>query len=499
MKVAESEVMCVEDDDGVGVWDVKSVFDDGGREQDIGIAIYKVKDDVFQLVWGHLSVRYADAGLRHKGPDAFFYVVESGDAVVYDEHLSVAPEFEVDGVGEERVVVGVHFGADGIAVGRGRLDDGEVACAHERELEGAGYGGGGEGKGIDGGFHLPDAFFDGDAELLFLVDDEKPEVMEADALADEFVGPDDDVDFTGGEVVQDGFCLLGIAGSREIVHAYGHVFETFGESSEVLVSEYGGGYEKGGLFVVGSGFEGGADSNFCFSEAYVAADEAVHGVGAFHVGFDGLCGFELVWGVVVEEGGFEFVLHEAVGTESKAFGALSGGVEADEVAGNVFYFVFCALFEVFPRAGAKFIKAGRFAFAPFVFAHLVKGVDGDEDVGVVEVGDFDGFLCFAVVEGNTDESAEASDAVVDVDDEVADVEFAKLFEGEGKLAVAGVVGAEDDFVDAVEDLVVGEKAGFEGVVGETGMEGSVDGREFDVGGLAAKDVGKAVGLLDGVG
>ena len=116
----------------------------------------------------------------------------------------------------------------------------------------------------------------------------------------------------------------------------------------MLESEDGGGYKDGSLLAVGGGLEGGSHSHFRLTEAYVAADKAIHRHRAFHIAFDIGGGFGLIGGVFVEERGFEFVLHIAVGHIGKAFLLLAFGIESDEVACDVFDLVFGAFAQAFP-------------------------------------------------------------------------------------------------------------------------------------------------------
>ncbi|MEM9260983.1 MAG: DEAD/DEAH box helicase, partial [Bacteroidota bacterium] len=57
---------------------------------------------------------------------------------------------------------------------------------------------------------------------------------------------------------------------------------------------------------------GGPKGDFRFTEANVAADEAIHGVGRHHIFFYGVGGRELVWGVFVDEAGLQLIATNAV-------------------------------------------------------------------------------------------------------------------------------------------------------------------------------------------
>ena len=107
----------------------------------------------------------------------------------------------------------------------------------------------------------------------------------------------------------------------------------------------------------------------------------------------------------------------------------------------------------------------------------MQGVYADVDDVVVVVGDLDHLLEPAVGLRHADESSEATDAVVDVYDVVADLELLEFLQREGHLAGACALAAEVVLVEAVEDLVVGEEAHLQGVVDESCVECPGDGGE----------------------
>lgn len=178
------------------------------------------------------------------------------------------------------------------------------------------------------------------------------------------------------------------------------------------------GTKDGGLFAVDGGFEGGAYGEFGLAEAHIAAHKAVHGTRALHIGLDVLNGAKLVGGVFVEEGGLQFMLQVGVGREGETLFLLPLCVEADEVAGNVFYLALGAVFEALPGAGAELRQLGRHAFGAAVFAELVERVDVDQDDVVVLIEELNHLLGLSGHVGAY-ETAEAANAVVGVDHEVA--------------------------------------------------------------------------------
>ena len=345
----------------------------------------------------------------------------------------------------------------GRRLGGRRVDDAQVAGPHERKLQRARDGRGRHGECVDVHFQLAELLLDRNAELLLFIDDEEAQVFELDALPDEFVRADDDVDVAGSEVFEDFLGLGRGACPREVVDADWEVLQPLGESLVVLQGEHRGRHHHGDLLVVAGRLEGSAHRDFGFTKSHVAADEAVHRAVALHVGLDLLGHFELIGGVFVGKGGFELLLEECVGGVGEALFFAPATVEDDEVAGDVFELFLGLALDALPRTCAEVGESGRFALAAFVLRHLVEGVDGDEDGIVVLIGDFDDLLQFAVGTGHAHQSGKPPHAVVNVHHIVARLKLHQLFERQGNFGIAGVVGTEVVLVKSVEDLVVGEE------------------------------------------
>ena len=354
MQVGESEVVCVVDDDGVGIRDVDAVLHDGGGEQNVVVVVHEAHDDALHLLGLHLSVADGDACVGHILLNVQGNLRQVRYAVVDEENLSVTAHFEVDSLGYLRpCVVLDNLRLDGIAVGGWSLNDAHVAGPHQRELEGARNGRGTHGERVDIDFHFAQFLLHGHAELLLLVHDEQSQVAELHGLADEFVCADDDVYLAGFEVGENLFRLLGTSSPREIVHADGHALQSGGERLVVLVGQYGGGHHDGHLLGVACCLESGADGHFGLAESHIAAHQPVHGAGLLHVGLHVVSGLQLVGRILVEETGLQFVLQVRIGTEGESFLPPSGGIKADEVAGDVLDTAFRTFLHAVPCPSSK--------------------------------------------------------------------------------------------------------------------------------------------------
>ena len=471
VQVAEAEVVRGVDDDGVRVRDVDAVLHDGGGEQHVVVVVDEVRDDFLQLRGRHLPVAHGHAGVRDVPCQQLPQVLEGADAVRHDEHLPVAAHLEVHGLGDDLVAERVYLRLYRAAVGRRRLDDGEVARAHHGELQGARDGRGGHRERVHARLHHAQLLLHAHAELLLLVDDEQAEVLEAHLLADELVRADDDVHRAVRQAREELLHLLRRACAGEVLYLHGEVAQAFAERLVVLQGQDGGGHEHGHLLVVHGGLQGGAHGNFRLAEAHVAAYEAVHRARTFHVALHLLRHAQLVRRVLVLEARLQLLLQERVGAEGKALLADAVGIEAYEVGRDVLQLRLRALLHAFPRPRAEAAEARRLPVLALVLRELVEGVDADEHHVVALVRQLDHLLLRAVGTRHAHQSREAPDAVVYVDDEVARLELHQLLQRERHLRVARALALEVVFVEAVEYLVVREECRHEVGVRKARVEG----------------------------
>ena len=257
--------------------------------------------------------------------------------------------------------------------------------------------------------------------------------MKLHGLADKFVRADEDVDLTLFEVGQQLLDLLGLAGAAQVVDPDGEVVQSLTEGAVVLEGQHRGGHEHGGLLAVGSGLEGGTHGNLGLAESHVTADEAVHGFVALHVGLDGLCGSQLVGCVFVDKRGLQLLLQVAVGRVGKSLLLASGGIEADEFAGDVLEAALGARLHLRPGVGAQAVEPRSLTFLAAVFREFVQRVDRDIGLISVLVGEFDHLLRGAVHRGAY-QSAEPSHAQVLMDDVVSLLDLVEFLEREGQFA-----------------------------------------------------------------
>ena len=174
----------------------------------------------------------------------------------------------------------------------------------------------------------------GDAEALLLVDDDQAELPELDALGEERMGADDDVDLAGLEALLGRLRLGGGDEAREPADLDREALEALLEGLEMLAGEQGGRRDQRDLQPGHRGDEGGAQRDLGLAEADVAADQPVHRLARAeivdHVGDGAVLVLGLLIGEAVDEGGIA-----GVGLDDRAGAQRALGRGLDQLAGDL--------------------------------------------------------------------------------------------------------------------------------------------------------------------
>ena len=206
---------------------------------------------------------------------------------------------------------------------------------------------------------------------------------------------------------------------RDHLDAERELRETLAERPQVLLRQDRRRDEHHHLLAVRRRLVRGAQRDLGLAVADVSADQAVHRALGLHVGLDRLDRLELVGRLAERERALEGELPLAVGRELVPGSRAALGVEVEQLAGELLRGAARARLEVVPALAAERRQLRRLAAGADVAADLRELVRGDEDAVVAAV------LEVEVVAGDLGdglglEAGEARDAVVGVDDVVAD-------------------------------------------------------------------------------
>ena len=143
--------------------------------------------------WPIADPRLGDDRLDHVGDGR-----DVVDAVVDEVDLPVAVQLAVDGALDDLAVEPGDAGLDRLAVGRRRLEVGDVADAQQAHVQRPRDRRGRQGQDVHRRPQRLQPLLVLDAEPLLLVDDHQAEVLEGDVLLEEPVRADQDVDAARG-------------------------------------------------------------------------------------------------------------------------------------------------------------------------------------------------------------------------------------------------------------------------------------------------------------
>ena len=168
---------------------------------------------------------------------------------------------------------------------------------------------------------------------------------------------DQNIDLTLFQICQYAFHFRSLASPAKVFDPHRELLQPAAERLVMLKCQYGRRHQYRHLLVVGSSLECRTHGNLRLTKTHIAANKTVHRTFPLHIGFHLGGGFQLVGSIFVNERRFQFLLHKAVGRKSKTFFIAAGGIEFDQIAGNIFHLAFGLLFHPFPRTAAQFIDA----------------------------------------------------------------------------------------------------------------------------------------------
>ena len=124
----------------------------------------------------------------------------------------------------------------------------------------------------------------------------------------------------------------------------------------MLLRQHGRGHEHGDLPAVHHRLERGANGHFRFPVAGVAANQAVHRFGAFHVRLHLADGAELIGRFLVDERALEFALPGRVPGERVAGLRFARSLDGQQLGGDVAHGAFGLLLRLFPARSAERVE-----------------------------------------------------------------------------------------------------------------------------------------------
>ena len=270
---------------------------------------------------------------------------------------------------------------------------------------------------MDVGLELLQALLLRHAEMLLLVDDEKAQIAENDALGEERVRADDDVDAALGQFALHLGCVLAGDKPRQLLDPHRHAGEALEERAMVLARQERRRHDDGDLHPGHHRDERGAQRNLGLAEADIAADEPVHRPAGAQIAERVADRALLVLGLGIGEARGEFLV-EALGRGKRlALAQLALGRDLDQLAGDVADALLDARLARLPGKGAQPVERNVERLRAIARQNL-DVLDRHEQLVVAGIDDAQAIVRRAG-DIERDEPVIAADAVLGMNDEIA--------------------------------------------------------------------------------
>ena len=326
VELAQAEAVCIFNDQGIGIGNVQTGFNNGGAHKNLNVSLGHGGHDLSQSVLAHLPVGHAHRQAGNALLQGTGALVDGLRPIVQVEDLPAPFDLPADGIVNNGGGVFRDISLDGVPVRRGFFDGGHIPNAGQGHIEGTGNGGGGQRQHIHTLGDLFQPLLVGYTEALLLVHHQQPQILEFNAFLQKLVGADDQIHIAAAQFLQGPLLLLWRAESAEHVNGHREAPEPGHGGLVVLLGKHRGGHQNGHLLAVHDRLHHGPQGDFCFAEAHVTAEQPVHGNGGLHILFDVRNAAQLVVGFGIGEVVLEFLLPGCIGGEGIAGLPFSGGV-----------------------------------------------------------------------------------------------------------------------------------------------------------------------------
>ncbi len=177
IELRKSHAVRTVDNQRIGIGNVQPRFNDGGGHQHVDFAVDKLEHDLLQLGLRHLPMGIGHPGLRRQGLNLRSRFRNVVDAIVYKIHLTAPGQLPADGLAHQLLVVLHHIGLHRNPVDGRLLQHRHIPDSHQRHVKRPGNGRRRQSQHIHVLLQALDPFLVGHAEALFLVHDQKSQIL----------------------------------------------------------------------------------------------------------------------------------------------------------------------------------------------------------------------------------------------------------------------------------------------------------------------------------
>src|SRR5512133_32263 len=211
-------MMCIVNEDCVGIRDIETGFDNGSGNQHIIISLYEIEHYVFDLFAFHLAVNNCNPDVGTDPAQMIADLLYVLNPVMHKEYLAIPGDLIFYAFLDDLLIVAIKLRNNGHPVRRRSVDDRQIPCTHKRELESPWDWGCSQGESIHIGFQVLELFLYRHSEMLFLIDNKQAKILKFHILTHNPVGTYNNIDLSFFKIFQDLFLLRRFLMPANILH-----------------------------------------------------------------------------------------------------------------------------------------------------------------------------------------------------------------------------------------------------------------------------------------
>ena len=165
----------------------------------------------------------------------------------------------------------------------------------------------------------------------------------------------------------------------------------------MLHSQQSGWNKHSYLFTVYHCLESGTQGNLCLAKSHITTYQTIHGMTSFHIMLHIGSSLNLVRGILVREGSFQFMLQIIVRSKTMPLHLATTGIETNEVTCNVLHLLLSSVLHALPGACTQPADTRRFGIPTPVKAHLTHLMDGHIDHITTRIDNFHHLLLYTAI------------------------------------------------------------------------------------------------------
>ena len=375
VKLSEAEPVRILHYNGVNVGHVNARLDNRRADQKVKVPAGEAINRFFQPALRHLPVSIGDT---RTGQSLSQFCCLSGQftgVVVEIKDLAAAGYFAQDGLIDNALVILHHIGLNRASILRSFLKQGDIANAGEGHVQSSRDGGRRQCEHINVRVARFEHLLMVDPEALFFVDHEQAQIAELQFFREHAVRADKNVNRTIFHITQNLLSFLSADKARQQAHAQREVFQTLSEAIQMLLGQHGGGDEHGPLQAIHDALEERPEGHFCFAEANIAAEQAIHNLGRLHIGLDFADCPQLIFRLRIGESFFKLFLPDRIRAEAMPSLIAPTGINFDQIRGQLFDGFAGPGLLLFPFRAAQFAEPRLLAIDRDILLNFVEFID----------------------------------------------------------------------------------------------------------------------------